>query len=97
MEGNTSGASGGMAAQRTRYYSNYSMVFVTPPYDKESSQLSTTVIPEKEISVPSGLGKYYSYETWNREEHGYSAWVADCKKLIDFCESRGERLWYDRR
>lgn len=91
MEGNTSGASGGMAAQRTRYYSNYSMVFVTPPYDKESSQLSTTVIPEKEISVPSGLGKYYSYETWNREEHGYSAWVADCKKLIDFCESRGER------
>ena len=42
------------------------------------------------IEVPSGLGKSYSYETWNREEYGYTAWLYDQKRLIETAKSRGD-------
>ena len=53
--------------------------------------------PQREvvIELPSGLGKTYTYETWNREEYGYKPWILDSnqKKLITLAESRGERRY----
>lgn len=54
-----------------------------------------TLKPQRErvIKIPEGLGKLYTYETWNREEHGYTKWIANQKKLIELCEQRGERRY----
>lgn len=57
----------------------------------EASGTKTTLPAKSTIPVPSGLGKYYVYETWNREEHGMSAWRegSNQKKLIDAAKSAG--------
>lgn len=54
----------------------------------------TPLKPQREtvINVPAGLGKTYTYETWNRTDHGYSEWSSGTKqkKLIETSKSRGE-------
>lgn len=47
---------------------------------------------KKTISLPPGFGKYYTYETWNREAHGYSPWNADSmqERLITVAKLSGD-------
>ena len=68
--------------------------YVTPPFDGISNGGRTPLKPQREtvINVPAGLGKTYTYETWNRTDHGYSEWSSGTnqKKLIETSKSRGE-------
>ena len=50
-------------------------------YPEERTGGAATLQPQRQevITVPTGLGKTYTYETWNREEHGYSAWSKGSK------------------
>ncbi len=63
-------------------------------YPEERTGGAATLQPQRQevITVPTGLGKTYTYETWNREEHGYSAWSkgSNQRKLIETAKSRNE-------
>lgn len=76
-----------------RDYYNYPWDMVLRYPEKRSGAVQT-LKPQREtvITVPSGLGKYYTYETWNREEHGYSAWSngSNQKKLITTSKSNND-------
>lgn len=43
---------------------------------------------EQVITVPAGLGKYYTYERWDRSD-----WIYNQKKLCDFSQSRNDRSY----
>lgn len=87
VEGNSSNS----VASNTRNVSDY--CYVTPPFNG-SSVGAAPLAPQREIVIelPGGLGKTYTYETWNREEHGYSAWKSGSaqKKLITVSKQRNE-------
>lgn len=88
IEGNSSDK----VCQRIRNFSDFD--YVTPLFSDKSAD-TTTLKPQRErvVEVPEGLGKLYTYETWNREEHGYTKWIGNQKKLIELCEQRGEQRY----
>lgn len=75
---------GGIVADKAYRNDGWDYVLRYP----ESRTSETTLKPQRErvIEVPSGLGKYYTYERWNRTD-----WLYNQKKLCDVSEQRKER------
>ena len=77
-------SNGGIVADKAYRNDGWDYVLRYP----ESGGASTALKPQREwvIEVPSGLGKYYTYERWNRSD-----WLYNQKKLCQVSEQRNER------
>lgn len=92
IEGNTGGTTGCRTVTKKSYNHNakgWDYLF-EPAYDMALRTSYIDVQPQRRsvIKLPAGMGKYYSYERWNRSD-----WLYKQKELVDVAENNGVRRY----